>query len=471
MDEAQRSAIRALETMCVVEPGEKLGRDEQRQRHRQALPTPEVPRQQARQVAPPHVLHRDEDLLVELTEVEDLDHVEVLNGRRELGFLDEHARKDGLGRIAGMNPLERDQLFEAVAALELGEIDLRHAPVPDPFDEEIGPETLETLSFRTWHGPKSIARNLAAGGKLQDPTGAGILGGWTGLVVSRSGENDHVLRALTNDGSFRVITARTTQTVQAAIRAQDVSGPSAEHFANLLTGAVIIRETMAPNMRVQVALRGAEQRGSLLADAHPGGLTRGLVNLGAEAAHEVQAGPDAMIQVSRTFPSGALHQGVVRIPRDGGLSAGFMSYMASSEQVVSMIAVGCKMKATGEVEAAGGYIVQLLPEVGEEPLRNMIPRLEKFKDIANLLSEIDAAPDKLLEELLHGSEYTKLDNTPVFFGCLCSPVRVVMSLATLGRDDIDELVKNRRSVDVTCDYCGTEYAVGPEQLKPLLASS
>ncbi len=268
-----------------------------------------------------------------------------------------------------------------------------------------------------------------------------------------------------------MIATRTTQTVQAAIRAQKVTGTSAEHFADLLTGAVIIRETMAPNMRVQVALRGAQQRGSLLADAHPGGLTRGLVNLGHETAAEVQAGPDAMIQVSRTFPSGALHQGVVRIPSEGDLSAGLMSYMASSEQVVSMIAVGCKMQAPDVVEAAGGYIVQVLPEIGEEPLRNMISRLERFKEIASLLASIDAAPEKLLEALLYDVEHTKLENTPVYFGCLCSPVRVVMSLVTLGREDIEELVKNRRSVDVTCDYCGTEYAVGPEQLKPLLESS
>lgn len=289
--------------------------------------------------------------------------------------------------------------------------------------------------------------------------------------MSESGENDQVLRALTHDGSFRVITARTTQTVRAAIQAQGAAGPTAEHFAELLTGAVIIRETMAPTMRVQVALRDAEARGSLLADAHPGGLTRGLVNVGPNPSREVRAGPDALVQVSRHFPSGALHQGVVRIPKEGGISAGLMSYMHGSEQVVSMIAVGCKRDAEGEIEASGGYIVQLLPEVGEEPLREMITRLERFKEIDALLGSIDADPERLLSEILQGVEYTKLDNTPVFFGCLCNPVRVVTSLATLGRADIEELVSQRRSVDVTCDYCGTQYAVGPEQLKPLLASS
>lgn len=289
--------------------------------------------------------------------------------------------------------------------------------------------------------------------------------------MSGSGENDHVLRALTNDGSFRVITARTTNTVQGAIRAQGASGRTAEHFAELLTGAVIIRETMAPTMRVQVALRGSDARGSLLADAHPGGMTRGLVNVGPDASREVDAGPDAMLQVSRHFPSGALHQGVVRIPKEGGLSAGLMSYMHASEQVVSMIAVGCRLDGAGQVEAAGGYIVQILPEVGEDPLREMIERLERFREIGGLLASIDADPEKLLAELLGEVEHTKLDNTPIFFGCLCSPLRVVTSLATLGRADIEELVKNRRSVDVTCDYCGTQYAVGPEQLKPLLASS
>jgi redox-regulated HSP33 family molecular chaperone len=90
---------------------------------------------------------------------------------------------------------------------------------------------------------------------------------------------DSVLRAVSNDGGFRVITALTTETARAAIAAQRAEGETALLFAGLLTGAVLFRETMAPNMRIQCVLDAGGRR--LVADAHPGGDTRGLVTLEA----------------------------------------------------------------------------------------------------------------------------------------------------------------------------------------------
>src|SRR5687768_17894744 len=44
-----------------------------------------------------------------------------------------------------------------------------------------------------------------------------------------------------------------------------------------------------------------------------------------------------------------------------------MAYMQTSEQVVSMLAMGTLLE-DARVSAAGGYLVQLLPEVGRGPL-------------------------------------------------------------------------------------------------------
>ena len=48
--------------------------------------------------------------------------------------------------------------------------------------------------------------------------------------------DDSVVRAITDDGAFRVITARTTETVRGAVAAQSAKGRAAKHFGELLTG-------------------------------------------------------------------------------------------------------------------------------------------------------------------------------------------------------------------------------------------
>jgi len=243
--------------------------------------------------------------------------------------------------------------------------------------------------------------------------------------------SDTVLRAITDDGAFRVITARTTQTVRGAVEAQGVSGVTARHFGDLLTGSILFRETMAPNLRVQGIIKGSNGSGSVIADSHPSGQTRGLIQLKGKAK-EIELGNGAVLQLMRSLPNGRINQGIVEVPKDGGISHSFMAYLQTSEQVVSMIAVGTLFDGD-RVVSAGGYMVQLLPEAARGPLMVMTERLREFESIDPQLGDSAFTPAWLLDELLYGMPFTRLEERPVRFECWCDEVRVVSALASLSR--------------------------------------
>jgi molecular chaperone Hsp33 len=285
-----------------------------------------------------------------------------------------------------------------------------------------------------------------------------------------------VVRAITDDGAFRAITARTTGTVSGAVGAQGARGHTARHFGDLITGAVLLREAMAPRLRLQAILKSGT-RGSLVADAHPDGTSRGLVNFGVgappgdgAAPREVDVGDGSFLQVMRTMPNGSLHQGVVEVPAEGGISAALMAYMQDSEQVVSMMAVATRFEA-GAVVSAAGWLVQLLPEVERGPLMVMTERLAGLESLDAMLRRTDGAPDAILDELLYAMPYTRLEESRLAFGCHCSQLRVVSSLATLPRRDLEDLVRDNEVLQIRCDYCGKDYEVPPLQLRTLLTSS
>jgi molecular chaperone Hsp33 len=281
-------------------------------------------------------------------------------------------------------------------------------------------------------------------------------------------DGDSVLRAMTDDGAFRVITVRTTETVRGAVEAQHGSGRTAQYFGDLLTGAILFRETMAPQLRVQGIVK-ASGRGSLVADSHPSGMTRGLIQL-PRGASELDFGSGTVMQVMRTLPNGKIIQGVVEMPASGGVSQALMAYMQISEQVVSMIAVGTLIDRSG-VAAAGGYLVQLLPEVGRGPLTIMTERLRDFERIDGQLRDSAFSPQWLLEQLLYGRPFTRLEESEVGFECWCDELRLMSALATLDRADIDHLVAGGELLEISCDYCGKEYSIAPVQLRGLLEQS
>jgi len=280
---------------------------------------------------------------------------------------------------------------------------------------------------------------------------------------------DSVLRAITNDGAFRVIVAKTTSLVKSALVAQQGAGQTAHHFADLLTGSVLFRETMAPQLRVQGIVRGAGGKGSLVADSHPSGMTRGLIQL-PQTGGDVELTRGALLQLMRSLPDGRLNQGVVEIPEGGNISQALMAYMQTSEQVVSMIAVGTVFDGT-EVLAAGGYLVQLLPEVGRGPLMVMTERLREFESIDAQLRDQEFSPGWLLEQLLYGMEYTRLEESHVSFDCWCDELRLISALATLDRTDIEELLSDGKPLEISCDYCGKEYRIPPATLRGLVRES
>lgn len=278
---------------------------------------------------------------------------------------------------------------------------------------------------------------------------------------------DTVLRAVTDDGSFRVIAATTTATVAGVLAAQGVTGELARHFGNLVTGTLLIREAMAPGLRVQGIVRGAKGRGSMVADSHPDGTTRGI--LLRKDGEEPELGKGALLQMMRSLPNGSVHQGVVELPESLEIGDGLMVYMQESEQLVSVIRVVTSMGPDGVV-TAGGYLVELLPEAKRGPLMVLTERLNDFPPLDALLLEGTTA-EALVAELLYGMPYAETARGALAYGCHCNEMRLIEALASLPRDDIAELVSDGKPLEITCDYCGKDYALGPERLSAMLTES
>ena len=92
-------------------------------------------------------------------------------------------------------------------------------------------------------------------------------------------------------------------------------------------------------------------------------------------------------------------------------------------------------------------------------------------EIDEQLRDSSFTPSWLLEQILYGMEYTRLDESSVEFECWCDETRLLSALATLRRADIEELVEGGNVLEITCDYCGKEYRIMPHTLLGLLGSS
>ncbi len=279
---------------------------------------------------------------------------------------------------------------------------------------------------------------------------------------------DRTRRAMTDDGSFRCIACRASDTVVAAAAAQGVSGEDARTFGELLVAATLYRETMAPTLRVQLTAR-AEDGSLILGDARPEGYTRGLVQRRGERID--LSGGEALLKMQRELPGRRVHDGVVGIPEDGSLSNAMVAYFDQSEQILSMVSVGVALDERGAPLEAGGFVLQILPEAKDARGPHMVlaERVTEYVDLAPTLLQTHASPDALIEELFHGMDFTWLDESPLRFDCDCSRERMLAGLATLDPDELRSLADDGAPIETDCHFCGKAQSFSPDELRALIA--
>lgn len=283
------------------------------------------------------------------------------------------------------------------------------------------------------------------------------------LISSQS--QDGAVRVMAQDGSFRAIAVNAPDSVQAAMKAQGVTLDSeGALLGELMLGASMIRETMAPGQRLQMVV---SSHGSVAADTHPGGMVRAILRRpGGDA---VRLAGQGHMQVMRAMFDGQLHQGTLEVYEDGGMSAALQDYLLRSEQVESVLQVCCVVEG-GQVKVAHGYLVQRLPEAGDQQFAQMQEHEAGLPSLHDGVGREALAPAAMVASLMGEIPYVTLEEPEIFFGCNCSHHRVLGALVTLGRQELQQMVDDKESVKTDCDYCGQHYEIGVESLRGLLAS-
>ena len=165
-----------------------------------------------------------------------------------------------------------------------------------------------------------------------------------------------------------------------------------------------------------------------------------------------------------------IQQGVVQVPRGGGVSEALMAYMQESEQITSVIAA-CTAREGDRIGRSCGYIVQLLPEAERGLLMVMTERLAAFpapRDAPDLGHPHGRGPPR---ELLFGMPFTVVSESQLRFSCNCSQERFLSSLATLPESELADMIRQNEPLEIRCHGCGKEYVITPAELLTLVAKT
>ncbi len=151
----------------------------------------------------------------------------------------------------------------------------------------------------------------------------------------------------------------------------------------------------------------------------------------------------------------------------GEIAEDLTYYFATSEQTPSSVALGVLMNRENTVRQAGGFILQMMPGVSEEVVSGLEKRLSQIISVTALLDE-GRTPEEILKYVLEDLDLEILDQMPVKFSCNCSKERIEKALVSVGRQELQQMIDEGKTIEVNCHFCSRHYPVTVEELKRLL---
>ncbi len=150
----------------------------------------------------------------------------------------------------------------------------------------------------------------------------------------------------------------------------------------------------------------------------------------------------------------------------GEIAEDITSYLAGSEQVPSVCALGVLVNPDLSVSQAGGFLIQLLPFAPDEAVDIIENNIKNMQSVTQLLSSGMTA-EEIAMKALEGLEPNVLDDFEVKYHCDCSRARVERALVSLGAEQLKDLAKEDNT-EVKCHFCDKAYNFSSNEIKGLI---
>ena len=281
----------------------------------------------------------------------------------------------------------------------------------------------------------------------------------------------YVIRALPVNKNFRAFAVECRDVVETVRKIQGLSPVASAALGRALAGVALLSADLKTG-KILLQINGGGPLGEILAEGNYQGNLRGTVR-----------NPNVYLEIkNKKLPVGEAvgKNGFISVVKDLGLKEVYQSssklisgeiaedlayYLTVSEQIPSAVSLGVLVNTDGSILAAGGFIIQKLPEAKDKEIAELEEKLKNFPLITTLLSQ-NKTPEEILEMLF--SNIKILEKRELRYKCTCSKERVENMLIALGEKELEDFIKKKESVEVTCHFCRTKYTISLERIKELL---
>lgn len=286
--------------------------------------------------------------------------------------------------------------------------------------------------------------------------------------------NDYMIRVISGEANVIGLACISTAIVNEACALHKTSPAASAALGRALTGTLLMGALLKKGQRVGIMVDGGGPIGKVITEADSNGAVCGFAtNPAADAPLRDGklnvsgvVGRQGSLKVFKDVGIDEPYEGIVNL-RTGEIAEDLAYYFAVSEQIPTAVALGVYVEPDNSVSAAGGFLIQSLPPSDENLTEKLIASIGQLRPLTESIRS-GLLPEDILASIFSGIPFHVLENRDLRFQCKCSRHRIERVLVSLGRDELERLASDGEQVEVKCEFCGTPYRLGREELEALI---
>lgn len=236
-----------------------------------------------------------------------------------------------------------------------------------------------------------------------------------------------------------------------------------KQLGEMLSAVALLTAIVKVDGILSLQARGAGPCSLLMAESNPGGDLRAIARCEGDVGEantlkELVGNGQLVITIEPT--NGKRYQGIVSLERET-LAHCLEQYFDQSEQLPSRL----WLNVTNDV--ASGFMLQALPsERTDEDLNAWEHAVSLAETLKN--EELAELPfEELLHRLYHQEKVRIFEGSPLQFNCTCSEERVKNALVSIGKAELNEVIKEQGKIESQCQFCNTLYSFNAADVENL----
>ncbi len=286
--------------------------------------------------------------------------------------------------------------------------------------------------------------------------------------------SDYMVMGTAADAHIRAFAIDATETVEEARTRHQTSPVMTAALGRLLSAGAMMGAMMKGErdvLTLQISGDGPARGLTVTADSR--GRVKGYA---ANPSADLPLNAQGKLDVG-----GAIGKGTLRVIRDLGLKEPYNGncelltgeiaedlayYYNVSEQTPSAVGLGVLVNPDCSVRAAGGFIIQLMPDTPDEVIARLEQKIAEIDSITAMMTK-GLSPEAILKTILGEMDLVMNDQLPVAFYCDCDQDKVSRALAAIGKKEMDAMIADGETIEVKCHFCGEAYYFTTDALKAI----